>query len=304
VSKVLVLGSTGMLGHVMTKVLRDEGLDVVSASRRGNVPKSKNIEIQFDVSNLRELEAFIEREKFTHLINCIGMIKQLIDENSTTSRSNAVQVNTDFPINLNLFAEYFDFQLIQIGTDCVFSGENGSYSETSDHSPVDLYGRTKSMGEVAGDKSLILRTSIIGPEINSRNSLLEWFLSTPQNSKVNGFTNHRWNGLTTLHFSKLVFGIIKSENFARGLYHIIPQDRCSKYELLQTFKESFAREDIFIEPVEAAQFIDRTLITNHAEFNSLIWRNCGYNKVPTISEMVIELSEWILRAREKSRHAK
>jgi dTDP-4-dehydrorhamnose reductase len=299
VSKVLVLGSTGMLGHVMTRVLRNEGLEVVGASRRGNRPESKGPEIQFDVKNFQNIEEFISREKFTYVINCVGMIKQVIDEGSTTSRTNAVQINTDFPVHLNSLAHAFDFRLIQIGTDCVFSGETGSYSESSNHSPVDLYGRTKSLGEVVGRNSLILRTSIIGPEINSDKSLLEWFLSTPKHSRVNGYLNHIWNGLTTLHFSKLVYGIISTDDFTGGLFHVVPQDRCSKYELLDTIRESFSRNDIGIDPVTSHESIDRTLITNHHDINRLIWKNCGYNKAPTISVMVKELSEWILREREE-----
>ena len=298
-SKVLVLGSTGMLGHVMTKVFRNEGLEVVGASRRGRSSESKDLEVQFDVTNLQKLEEIISREKFNYVINCVGMIKQLINEDSTTSRSNAVLVNTHFPIKLNSLAESYDFRLIQIGTDCVFSGEYGSYSESSIHSPVDFYGRTKSLGEVVGSNSLILRTSIIGPEMNSSNSLLEWFLSTSQHSKVNGFTNRIWNGLTTLHFSKLVSGIISTDNFTEGLYHVIPQDRCSKYELLKVIRDSFSRDDIGIDPVEPPESIDRTLITDHPDFNSSIWRNCGYNEAPAISIMVSELSEWILREREE-----
>jgi len=299
VSKVLVLGSTGMLGHVMTRVLRNEGLEVVGASRRGNRPESKGPEIQFNVKNFQKLEEFISREKFAYVINCAGMIKQVIDEGSTISRSNAVQINSDFPVYLNSLAHELDFRLIQIGTDCVFSGETGSYSESSNHSPVDLYGRTKSLGEAVGRNSMILRTSIIGPEINSNKSLLEWFLSTPKHSRVNGFLNHIWNGLTTLHFSKLVHGIISADNFTGGLFHVVPQDRCSKYELLGIIRESFHRNDIGIDPVTAPESIDRTLITNHYDFNRLIWKNCGYNEVPTISAMVNELSEWILREREE-----
>jgi dTDP-4-dehydrorhamnose reductase len=116
---------------------------------------------------------------------------------------------------------------------------------------------------------------------------------------VNGFLNHIWNGLTTLHFSKLVHGIIIADNFTGGLFHVVPQDRCSKYELLDVIRESFYRNDIGIDPVTAPESIDRTLITNHHDFNRLIWKNCGYNEVPTISVMVNELSEWILREREE-----
>ena len=301
---MLVLGSTGMLGHVMTKVLRDGGIEVIEASRKGSIMKSQGVQIKFDVRQMRALEEIIAKEKFDYVINCVGIIKQLMDDKSNVSRSNAVLVNTEFPIYLNSLAESSNFRLIQIGTDCVFSGEKGSYSETDKHSPVDSYGSTKSLGEVIGINSLILRSSIIGPEISSRNSLLEWFLSSPKNSRVNGFTNHMWNGLTTLHFAKLVLGIIRSANFVGGLYHTIPQDRCSKNELLQSFRASFNRKDIAIDSVESPVFIDRTLVTNYPDFNCLIWKNSGYTEVPRISTMVHELSEWFFCESGKSGYAK
>lgn len=302
-SKVLVLGSTGMLGHVMTRVLRKGGLEVAEANRQGVRLESQSCAIKFDVSKASELRDFLAKEKFDYVINCVGLIKQLIND-SVESKSAAILVNANFPIDLNSLAGLHNFRLIQIGTDCVFSGAEGSYSESSNHSPTDIYGMTKSLGESINSNGLILRASIIGPEVTTQKSLLEWFLSSPRNAKVRGYTNHMWNGLTTLHFARLVLGLIHSNTFVSGSYHVVPRDCVSKYQLLQYFKESFHREDIGVEPIESSESINRTLTTIHPDFNLLLWTNSGYNKPPTIANMVTELSEWIMRESEMSQYAK
>jgi len=56
-----------------------------------------------------------------------------------------------------------------------------------------------------------LRASIIGPEPKAHVSLLDWFLGQKKDAAVNGFTNHQWNGVTTLHFARLCHGIITHE---------------------------------------------------------------------------------------------
>jgi dTDP-4-dehydrorhamnose reductase len=211
------------------------------------------------------------------------------------THSDAIKINTDFPIYLNSLAKVYDFRLIQIGTDCVFSGSQGSYSENSHHSPNDLYGETKSQGERTGANSLILRTSIVGPEIESTNSLIGWFLSLPLDSIIDGYTNHIWNGVSTYHFAKLVLGIICSNEFKGGLFHVVPSDTCSKYELLEYFRTAFNRKDIVIRPREAEDFINRTLSTEYPQCNRELWMKSGYNEPPSIKKMIEELSTWMLR---------
>ena len=89
-----------------------------------------------------------------------------------------------------------------IGTDAVFSGRAGPYAESSPADPTDLYGTTKFLGEVTSEHVMHLRTSIIGPELGSRRSLLEWFLGHEDGDTVPGFVNHQWNGITTLHLAR------------------------------------------------------------------------------------------------------
>ena len=129
-------------------------------------------------------------------------------------------------------------KLIQIGTDCVFSGRDGSYLEDSTKDPIDSYGYSKAMGELFSPNQMMLRCSIIGRENENYLSLMEWFLRQPLNARVNGFIDHKWNGLTTLAFAKVLNGVMSRDAFEAGTFHLVPADEVSKFQLLQTLHTS------------------------------------------------------------------
>ena len=120
----------------------------------------------------------------------------------------AIKVNSLFPIQLSKIIKLKKNKIYQIATDCVYSGEKGNYVEMSKHDALDVYGKTKSLGEVNKKNFFNIRVSIIGKEINTKNSLVEWFLSNKKKEKIFGFTNHLWNGVTTSVFAEVLFTII------------------------------------------------------------------------------------------------
>jgi dTDP-4-dehydrorhamnose reductase len=121
---------------------------------------------------------------------------------------------------------------------------------------------------------------------------MDWFLKQPENAVVNGYTNHFWNGLTTLHFGRVISGIINSNNFLKGTFHLIPKDICSKYELLQLFARHFGRPDLTVQAHTSLVSINRTLDTVFSEKNLRFWKDAGYNFPLSIAEMLSEYADW------------
>jgi dTDP-4-dehydrorhamnose reductase len=195
-------------------------------------------------------------------------------------------------MHLNQYSVEHEVPVITIGTDCVYSGKVGSYSEIDLFDPIDQYGITKVAGENASKNAMTIRCSIIGKEINQSNSLLEWILSKPRNSSVNGFINHIWNGVTTLQFSQVVSGIMQNNDFIPGTVHLVPKNVVDKYELLKIIVREFGRDDINIHKFKADFSVDRSLTTIDSLRNLRFWRNAGYNAVPTIEEMVSAYQSW------------
>lgn len=281
-----------MLGSCLTKVLSESFGEVVEVNRSGEQVVSTSKVVRITGLNERNLEDAFNGLQLDYVINAVGLIRQLINDASPADEKLAFEVNTEFPINLENFCDYKGIKVIQIGTDCVFDGESGDYSETDEFNAIDLYGISKLQGELSLKSTMTIRTSIVGKEIKTRVSLLEWFLGQPISADVRGFTNHYWNGVTTLAFSKVISGIIREENFESSTIHLIPKDKVSKYELLNEFKRAFNRNDLNLEPVEAERSVDRTLKTNSPLKNSSLWRNAGYNSIPSIAELITEYAEW------------
>ncbi len=291
-TRVAILGSTGMLGTALTKVLERDFEGVTEFNRIGKSVTGKNQVVFLDVLKSHDLLAKFYGWNIDYVVNAIGMIKQLINEDSPEDIWQAREINSDFALRLNEFALQSGIQVIQIGTDCVYSGLEGSYSEADGFDPTDTYGKTKHSGEQALTESMIIRTSIIGKESDGATSLLSWVLSQPFNGTINGYTNHMWNGVTTKHFSEVVSGVIKSGNFRKGVTHLVPGDTVSKYELIKIIASEFGRKDLRISEYSTEKPINRTLVTLDPARNLQMWQEGGYTRPPAIQEMVSEYEKW------------
>ncbi len=295
--KVLVLGGSGMLGNMIIDVLAaNKTLTLAGTARPGD--ELDRLQKNYPHVTWHALDAEQADEKtlgdlvsdYAWVINAIGIIKPYIHDDNPQETERALRVNALFPHILAKAGLLHKRQIIQIATDCVYSGRDGHYTEKSPHDALDVYGKSKSLGEVHQDSIHHLRCSIIGPERKAHLSLLDWFLNQPQDATVKGFTNHQWNGVTTYHYARICEGIIV-KNLALGhLQHIVPTDTISKADLLKSFAKAFGREDITITLTEAEVIVDRTLATQDEAQNQEIWHSAGYDVPPTVPQMVIELA--------------
>lgn len=295
--KVLVLGGNGMLGAALVRWFAYEPqVSTTATSRTGGAPlglsmvgSSVNwIELDVEKTSVSELQSLCAN--FDLVVNAIGRIKQRINLKSLVDREATLRANSVFALMLAQAAEAGGFKVVQIATDCVFSGNDGNYIETDKHDADDLYGLSKSLGEIESPNVFNLRCSIIGLELNSSYSLLNWFLSQPKESSINGYTNHFWNGITALHFAKICGGLLAAETSRTFNTHLVPANSLTKCELLKVFSMAFDRRDVSIIPTEAPQSIDRTLTTRNQELNQKLWLNAGYSTPPSIEEMVAEIA--------------
>tara|TARA_Y100001970_G_scaffold280387_1_gene389295 strand:- start:53 stop:904 length:852 start_codon:yes stop_codon:yes gene_type:complete len=254
--RILIVGITGMLGSTLLRSLsKNDNLSVIGTSRRNKLKDHEQINYihleNLDIENDEEFFETIKSYKPDVIINCVGLIKQLNDAQDPLK---VLPINSIFPHKLHYFCNQEGIRLIQISTDCVFSGRKGNYLETDLSDAEDLYGKSKYIGEIHGETSLTLRTSIIGHEINSKESLLEWFLS--QEGKIYGYTNAIFSGLTTLELSNVIEKIILYHEDLSGLYHVSSKP-ISKYDLLNLIKKIY-QKTITIEPSDEVK-IDRSL---------------------------------------------
>jgi dTDP-4-dehydrorhamnose reductase len=272
--KVLIVGATGMLGYSLFTNLSDaDQLNVYGTVRniKGKEQYYTGCEERLftnvDVSNLGSIEAVIQSLQPEVVINCIGLIKQ---HDISKQHIDAVSINSLLPHQLASICSVYSSKLIHFSTDCVFNGNKGQYTESDLPDAIDLYGRSKCLGEVDYAPHLTIRTSIIGHELDSNVSLVDWFLS--QDSSVKGFTRAIFSGVPTVYVAKLLLEKILFNKELTGLYHL-SADPIDKHSLLELINKEY-NKDIYIEE-EKHFVIDRSLcskrIKEHAKIHVPDW---------------------------------
>ena len=277
--KILILGGDGMLGHMAVKYFKSQGYEVISTTRGSALNKGK---VPLNLSNfrfdLKSWKDFVLPAGWNpdYIINCIGIIKPY----SEINMEETIFVNSMFPHVLARQAKELGIKVFHITTDCVYSGMKGKYNESDKFDPFDVYGKSKSLGEPKD--CFVLRTSIIGPEIKGKLSLLEWFLNQ-EGKEIGGFKNHFWNGLTTLECSKVIDQIIKNKLYEDGTKHIFSNE-VSKFEMVNTFKNVY-KINVQINEIEAKDFCDRTLSTLNKDFFNKL-------KIENFENMILEMRDF------------
>ena len=257
--KILILGTTGMLGHKLLQKLSQNPLfDVWGTSRNNkNLLKwfgkdlEKKIISGVDANSFDQFEKTIVETMPDIVINCIGIIKQLpIADDPVVS----ISINALLPHKIATICKKINARMIHISTDCVFDGKKGNYKEKDFSDAYDLYGKSKYLGEVHYPHTLTLRTSIIGHELETHYGLVEWFLS--QKEKVKGFKKAIFSGFPTVEIAEIIENYIISNESLTGLYQV-SSDPISKYDLLNLIAEIY-QKNIIIESDESI-LIDRSL---------------------------------------------
>lgn len=271
--RVLVLGSTGMLGHqVVNYFLQFNKYEIIDISFRNKFRKET---IVLDVTSQDLLSGTIVEINPDYIINCIGVLIG----GANNDMANAIYINAYLPHQLKNIAKNINAKLIHISTDCVFSGTKGKYIESDEKDGKDTYSKTKALGEVIDDTNVTLRTSIIGLELKSKGEgLFHWFMK--QSGSINGFTKAIWSGVTTLELAKAVKWAI--ENDITGLYHVTNNKSINKNDLLKLFKK-YTKKDIEIVAVDGKE-VDKSFIDTRKEINYII---------PNYDEMVKKMTDLI-----------
>ena len=272
--RVLILGSTGLIGHQIYNYLKNDGnYELHNIAFREKIEKDTIILDARDENNLIEQIKILKPE---YIINCIGI---LISASNKDPKS-AIFLNAYMPHRLEALSNKINAKLTHISTDCVFSGSKKEpYIENDYKDGKDTYAKTKGLGEIISDKHLTLRTSVVGPELKTDGEeLFHWFMN--QEDEISGFTKSIWSGVTTIELAKAVKWSI--ENNITGLYHVTNNSSITKYELLKLFKK-YTKKKIEIKKVDGKDidksFIDTRLLLDY--------------EIPTYEKMISDMVDLI-----------
>ena len=286
--KILILGGSGMLGHKLIEILSQN--HEVFATYRAEVANyekyefvnTKNSYGNIDVLELDKVENVVAEVEPDFVLNAIGLIKQKKDSKNYIS---SLKINSLLPHQFAEICNKFGAKLVTFSTDCVFDGAKGNYLETDEPNATDLYGKTKELGEVTGSNHITLRTSIIGRELSTSHSLIEWFLSNC-GKRIKGYTKAIYSGFPTIEIADILENFIFPNNNLKGLWHV-SSEPINKFELLTLLKQKL-KLDIEIEPFDDFA-IDRSL--NSERFQ----KETGYNPPSwdkLVNKMILDFEKY------------
>lgn len=273
--KILILGADGMLGHVVKRYFENKKYAVFVTSRK------KENDNYFDASkNMNDINLIIEKIKPDVVINCIGILNKVAEEN----QSLAVLINSYLPHYIDELSVKENFKFIHVSTDCVFNGEKGKYNTNSFKDAYSFYGQSKALGEINNNRSVTLRTSIVGPDENPKGiGLFQWFMK--QSEDVHGFSKVMWTGVTTIQFAKCMEEAIK--NNLSGLVHVINEEEISKADLLRLFAKYFKTKTKIIN--DESYISNKTLVLDSTDYK--------FN-VPSYEQMIKEMKNWVIENKD------
>ena len=275
--KIIILGSTGILARTLQLYLSKKNVDFLTISRERK--NNKNYYLK-NFLNFNKLEKLIFKIKPTHIINCIGITKF---NNSYNNKKLTIYLNSKMPNYLANYCRLNKIFLLHISTDCVFSGKKGNYLDNSVKDTKDLYGLSKKKGEVKNEFTSTIRTSFIGPELNTKKSLLSWFLN--EKKIVRGYTKAFFSGLTSLELCKIIYNYFIKSNLLKNKIINVGSRRISKYVLLTKIRKVFRKK---IEILKYENFIiDRSL-------NSKKFRKITDYKIVKWDKMLLELKKFMI----------
>ena len=275
--KILVLGATGLLGNMVFRLLsQDSCLRVYGTIRNKDAvnyfsPELQDfLEVVQDLTSLQELQVLINTIKPNVVINCVSVGRPI-----PLKLELLIPLLSVLPMRLSYLCSRIGARLIHASSDGVFSGRKGLYSEEDIPDSEDAYGIAKALGEMEGD-AVILRTSLLGPELAGGLGLLEWFIS--QSSECKGYSQSVFSGVTTFEFAKCLRDVIIPNQNLTGVFHVA-SDPCSKFDLLEMIKSEY-RLDVSITPVDSLE-IDRSLsgvkLKKMTDYSPPKWENMLYS---------------------------
>lgn len=271
--KIYILGINGMLGsELFFRFSKNKKFNTMGSSRSSHIKNFAkfNNKINYNVSayDLNKIK-IIKKFNPNYVINCIGFVKQKIKK--SVKLSDVFYVNSIFPNEIYKITKALGVKLIHFSTDCVFDGKLGNYDEKSIPNANDLYGFSKYLGELEGDKVITIRTSIIGHELSTKYGLLEWFLTK---KKCIGYANSFFSGFTTFEIFNFINNYINIKNQKIfGLYNL-SSSPISKYSLLKIISEIYKKKVSIKKDfrVKINRVLNSSLIKKRLSYNCPNWK--------------------------------
>jgi len=249
--KILITGASSLPGYRTTLEALSRGFEVVALYYTHSIPieDEKLKKVCIDISQLENLRRLIIKEKPDIIIHmaAIGDL-DLCEKNKILAWKTVVEPSIEIAsivTRINCF-------LIYLSTDYVFEGEKGNYKEYDVPSPINYYGFTKLLGEIAFRSSCtsyaIVRASSIYGFGHGRMNFAKYLLEKLKAGETVKALIDQYTSPTQA--TLLGRAIIKiAEEKIEGIFHVVGE-RMSRYDFAIKVAEVLGLDKSLIQQAE------------------------------------------------------
>lgn len=252
-NNILITGSGGQLGQCLRAIHK-------------NYPKlkftflSKN---ELDITNEEQLCKLFFKYKFKFCVNTAAYTNVDLAE---SQKKKAYLVNETGAKLISKHCKKHDVFLIHISTDYVFDGTSGPYYEDDITNPINVYGKSKLLGESIVedlfDKYTILRTNILFGKDSSA-SFLNWVVNSLRNNQEIKVVNDQINNPVSVYDCSRTINQLITESIL-GKYHLGSDNLCSRFDFAMKIAEVWNLDSNLVSEISTKQ-LKRTLQSFKAE---------------------------------------
>lgn len=275
--KVLVTGANGQLGYDVVKELQKQNIECYGTSRQ-----------DFDIVDFEATEKFITNYMPDAVIHCAAYtaVDKAEDEQGL-----CYLVNASATENIAEICKKINAKMLYISTDYVFDGtKNGFYEVYDKPNPINVYGKTKLLGEQAVqkilDKYFIVRISWVFGE-HGNNFVKTMLRLGKERKEINVVADQYGSPTYTADLAPLLVEMIKTEKY--GVYHATNEGVCTWAEFAEEIFK-IARMNVKVNHITTAEYPTRAIrpMNSRLSKTSLV-----INNFKTLDNWEIALGKYI-----------
>jgi len=280
--KIIVLGSTGMLGQELTRYFSSIGNDVVGVARN-------NADYNLDITDDKKLLSCFEAERPDIIINTVAIVN--LNE-CEMDKGNSYLVNSRPAGVISEYCFDNDIYFIQVSTDHYYYGDaDKKHLETDKIYLLNEYARTKYVAELLtlnNPNSLVIRTNIVGFRGRKNDTFVEWALNSLKSQEhINVFDDYYTSSIDVYNFSKILNDLIKDR--PSGIFNIASSDVSSKKDFIFSLADSFNLSHSNCTPSNINN--DGLIRATSLGLNTEKVENIVGYKLPTLNEVTCSLKK-------------
>jgi dTDP-4-dehydrorhamnose reductase len=249
---ILVTGASGLLGVSLVSLAQEQGREVVGLYHNHPVHIDGVKLLAADLADQAETCRIFEELEPSSVVHCAAATDVDWCEEHPEE---AHKINVMVPAAIAAICSRISGRLLYISTDSVFDGARGNYAEADTPEPVNVYAKTKLLGERQvlrqNPTASVARVSIYGWNAQNKESLAEWVLQRlAVGSIVPGFSDVIFCPVLANDLAEVLLALLDRD--LASLYHVVGSEPISKYEFARRVASSFGFDPGRVVPTRLA----------------------------------------------------